>query len=444
MGDFQRARGDRRQHGVEIERGGNRAADFLKHLQLVDRAREVAGAFLDLGLEAGIGFLQLAGHAVELVGEFFQLVAGRHIDAMAEIAGAQPPRAGAQRGDRDQHPARQQGAGEDRDHEAKADQQRHPHQLVADRRQRQRGRLLEEHEPAVFRHRGGCGQHGVAVGAGARHLGAAVRRQQRGDLRQRREILGHLGALGRTRQHLAARIDHIGERRLADLRLAEEIRQKTQIDVGEGDAGIEAGMRHRDRHQGPPTAEIGGREADAAGHRFGEADVAGKIGAATDQHRGARQPKLLAAAAVQQAELVDRRYLVQQLGVVGAVLVQRVGAGAGHPADLALQFGERLLDPPRGRFRLLAHGIGQRGLGGAVADPAFHRPVHGQHENHQPNQRDDVFGEQALAEKPDFVPDPDHPDPRKRRQSRCRVHGRLSRGLFSTIRRVRPGLRPRG
>ena len=76
MGDFQRARGHRRQHGVEIERGGDRAADFLQHLQLVDRLRQIARALLDLGFEAGIGLLQLARHAVELVGEFFQLVLG--------------------------------------------------------------------------------------------------------------------------------------------------------------------------------------------------------------------------------------------------------------------------------------------------------------------------------------------------------------------------------
>ena len=95
MGDLERARGHRRQHGVEIERGGDRAADLFQHLQFVDRAREIAGALLHLGLEARIGFGELAGHAVELVGELFQLVGGAHVDAMAEIAGAEPPRAGA-------------------------------------------------------------------------------------------------------------------------------------------------------------------------------------------------------------------------------------------------------------------------------------------------------------------------------------------------------------
>ena len=59
MGDFQRARGDRRQHGVEVERGGDRAADLLEHLQLVDRLRQVARPLLHLGFEVGIGLGEL-------------------------------------------------------------------------------------------------------------------------------------------------------------------------------------------------------------------------------------------------------------------------------------------------------------------------------------------------------------------------------------------------
>ena len=96
VGDFERARRHRRQHRVEIERGSHRAADLLEHLELVDRAREIAGARLDLGFKADIRLLQLAGHAVELVGQFLQLVGGVDVDALAEIAGAEPPRAGAQ------------------------------------------------------------------------------------------------------------------------------------------------------------------------------------------------------------------------------------------------------------------------------------------------------------------------------------------------------------
>ena len=208
MGDLQRARGHRRQHRVEIERGRHRAADLFQHLQFVDRLREVARALLHLGFEAGIGFGELAGHVVELIGELFQLVVGVDVDAMAEIAGAEPPRAGRERGDRDQHAAGQKSAGQDRDHEAEADQKRAAQQLVADRRQRLRGRLLEEHDPAEFRHRAGRGQHRMAVGVGARGQRRAVRRDQRGDLGQGGEVLGDIGALRGARQHLAAGRPH--------------------------------------------------------------------------------------------------------------------------------------------------------------------------------------------------------------------------------------------
>ena len=88
MGDFQRARGDRRQHRVEIERGRHRAADLFQHLELVDRLRQIARPLLHLAFEVGIGLGQLARHAVELVGQLFQLVRGLDLDAVAEIAGS--------------------------------------------------------------------------------------------------------------------------------------------------------------------------------------------------------------------------------------------------------------------------------------------------------------------------------------------------------------------
>ena len=215
---------------------------------------------------------------------------------MAEIAGAEPPRAGAQRRDRHQHPPRQHRAGEDRDHEAERDQKRDPHQLVADRRQRLRGRLLEQHEPAELRHRARRRQHRMAVGVGARGQRRAVGLISGGDLRQlRRDPCRPPGpwrsspAPGRWhRPHRRSRPCRPGRRR------GNRARKRRSISATR-DAGVEAGMRHRDRHEGPLAAEIGRREADAAVDGLGEAEVAGKIGVAVDRDLGARQPQLLAA-----------------------------------------------------------------------------------------------------------------------------------------------------
>ena len=91
------------------------------------------------------------------------------------------------------------------------------------------------------------------------------------------EVACDLRPLGGAGDDLAALIDHIGEGRLADLGVAEEIRQEAQIDLGDGDVGIEAGMRHRDRHEGLRAVEINRREADAARDRLGEARVVREI-----------------------------------------------------------------------------------------------------------------------------------------------------------------------
>ena len=77
------------------------------------------------------------------------------------------------------------------------------------------------------------------------------------DLRQRREVLADLRALGRGRQHLAAGIDHIGERSpCRPGRRRGNRRGSAEVDIGERDAGIEAGMRHRDRHDGAASRGI--------------------------------------------------------------------------------------------------------------------------------------------------------------------------------------------
>ena len=106
-------------------------------------------------------------------------------------------------------------------------------------------------------------------------------------------------------------------------------------------------------------------------------------------------------------------HLVQQLGVVGAVLFEVTALARVTQLIWRSRSEIDCLDPLGGRLGLLRHRVGQRGLGGAVADPGFERAVDGQHEHDEADQRDDVFGEQALAQQPDFVLDPDHPDPRK-------------------------------
>ena len=136
MGDLQRARRHRRQHGVEIERGGDRAADFLQHLELVDRARQIPRALLDLGLQGRISFASWP--AMLLNWSASSSSSSLVCTSMRWLKSPAPSRRAPARNavDRDQHAPRQQRAGADRDDQAEPDQKRNPHQLVADRRQR--------------------------------------------------------------------------------------------------------------------------------------------------------------------------------------------------------------------------------------------------------------------------------------------------------------------
>ena len=86
--------GDRIQHRLHVgRRARDHAQDFADRRLLLERVLELARALVDLALQAGIGFAQLRRHAVELVGESLQLVAGAHLDLLVEIARADAPRA---------------------------------------------------------------------------------------------------------------------------------------------------------------------------------------------------------------------------------------------------------------------------------------------------------------------------------------------------------------
>lgn len=140
-------------------------------------------------------------------------------------------------------------------------------------------------------------------------------------------------------------------------------------------------MRHRDRHHRLLIDEARRRIADPARHRVGEAHVAGEVGVAARRGRLARDAQHLVAVAVELEQLGDDGDLLQQLGVIGAALLQRVPACRRHPADLALELGDGLLHAPGGGLRLVFQSVGQRCLGGAIGDPGLHRAVDGEHEH---------------------------------------------------------------
>jgi hypothetical protein len=123
---------------------------------------------------------------------------------------------------------------------------------------------------------------------------------------------------------------------------------------------------------------------------------------------------LLATGAIEVKQLIDRRHLPHQQNVVGAMLIDGVGAGPRHPTDLALGLGHELFDAMRRGFGLLGHRCGQRRLGLAIDEPSLDRAVDGQHENHQSDQRHHVFGKKAALAEPVFAQSRYHLQPRTR------------------------------
>src|SRR5262245_32289020 len=104
----------------EIERRVHRLRHFAKRTQLPYRLRKLTTArfylvraLLDLLLQAGIGFLQLARHRIELVRERLELVAGLDGDALAKVAAPEACGPCPQRLDRADHAAGEKHPGQD-------------------------------------------------------------------------------------------------------------------------------------------------------------------------------------------------------------------------------------------------------------------------------------------------------------------------------------------
>ena len=91
---------------------------------MLERLGELGGALLDLALEAGVRLAQLRAHAVELLGEPFELVAGAHLDVAVEVALADLRGAFLQRAQRPHERAGKEEARRHRDQESDDEDQR--------------------------------------------------------------------------------------------------------------------------------------------------------------------------------------------------------------------------------------------------------------------------------------------------------------------------------
>ena len=183
---------------------------------------------LDLALQPGVRLLQLRAHLVELLGEALELVAGADLDAVVELAGADPRRAFLQRAQRPH-----QGAGEEeaRRRSRPAGRRRAAAPCAQDRgverRERLGARRLDEHRPVQRRDRRVRGEH-LARPSGRARAGGAGRagRAARPHLRQRAQVglLQHQADVGMGDQH-AVGIDDVGEARSAPILIRETTSQ---------------------------------------------------------------------------------------------------------------------------------------------------------------------------------------------------------------------------
>ena len=363
-------------------------------------------AFFDLALEVGVGFLQPAGHVVELVGERLDLVAGLDGDALAEVSAAEAGGAGAQRVDRHHHTPGEEHAGGKRQRERAEKDEPGALQRGIERRVGLLHRRFDENEPAKGRDRRRSDQHLVSgdvvglfdllaivagyLGAGAAHLGKL----------RHVGVAQHQADVG-VSDETAGGINHISAPVPGKFDLRQHVPDEFQVDLGDAHAGVAPRAGERQRHVGLGfAAEIDRAVVDLVRHRLGEARLLGHVGAAADHFHGQpRHLQLLVAAGVDLGEFGDRRHLAQEPQRVETSLLKRTGRPGQlrGPADLAFDFADELPDLAGRGLRLLALNADQRGLLLLIREIDVEHAVGDEREADDGDEQHDVFDEQPAA-----------------------------------------------
>ena len=348
--------GHRVHHGLQVGRRARDDPQDLPHRRLLlEGLRQLARPRLHLALEPRVRFLELGGHAVELVAQRLQLVARPDVDALVQLSRADPGRADPERLDGRDHPSGEEQARRDRQEHAENEETDRALDRGVESLERLPERLLDEDRPLERRDRGVHGHHAPALEvARDRDLLPRLARHRRAgqgglDLVEPGEgrLLEHEADV-RVRDEDALAVEHEGVAGLADLDLRDDVPDEFQVHLGHGDAGALAAPGHRDRHVGLRfLPEVHRPVVDLPGFGLEKLRLEREIGlAAGDVHREARDAELLAPLAVEMADLGDHQGLAQKAQVVDAALVHGGRRGAelrlGRPADLPLD----LLDEP--------------------------------------------------------------------------------------------------
>lgn len=199
---------------------------------------------------------------------------------------------------------------------------------------------------------------------------------------------------------IAFGVDDIGIHAGPGLNAVQYVRQKFQLDRGDGDASRLAGEGHGDLHGRPMTGE--GHRAEPCRRRVGVEKGGGvrKVLFRIGGEAGAAHLQDLAALSVKLGNLRHSRRVLEDQRIIGAALRERHRASARCPVNLAFDLGHELLDALGGVIRLFHLRAQQLGLAVAVGEPHLGGAAEGQDGNDQSDEGNDIFAEQASSAKP--------------------------------------------
>ncbi len=291
---------------------------------MFQRLLQFPGALFHLALEARIRLAQLRGHAVELVGERLELVAGLDRDLRVEVAGADALRAFLQHADRPRHVPREPYGGEGGEKDTGDEQGDGAEYRGVERLVDLRHRLLDEHLPAERRRLGAlqllvttgldrriCSQDACAAEILCEHCERVfgIGRERGLDLLKARHVgLAQHEADVRIGDEVAAAVDDVGLALLADPDARDDVPDELEVHFRDRHrAGFAAGA-HGDRHVGLGfLAEVHRPVPSLAGTRILEGRLARPVAIGAGLvHLETRHRELLASLGVDLRDVGNR------------------------------------------------------------------------------------------------------------------------------------------
>ena len=377
---------------------------LVRNSQLHTLVLQFGGSLIHLSLKPDVGFLELAGHVVELARQGFEFVAGTDDNRLVQLSCRELHRTALDGLYWIHHVPCHIKTCHHGERQPCHEQQARTLQRLVQGCKSFGERLLHQHCPVERCNAHIGGEHLLALGASRnRNRRPPIFIDAPGctNLRQLGEVLLLQDIADiRMRDQLPTAVDHIGEAFLADADAGNNVPYKLQVDLRQRDGAPDTA--DGDSHVGlAAVAKVDGAEIRFARPGLQKSRVVQIISTARRHvHTQPGDVQLLFSRGVNHGGVCDGRHHTQQLQVFDPPLLRRLRAGLrqAHPGELTLDLLDVGFDAGGRRVRLLLLQRKERLLVFLVSEIELHASACYQRQTNQPDEKDHILPKKRTAQ----------------------------------------------